>query len=310
MIQIDSTHDTSFDEKDRLIMAIVSKGPLRSKDIFYEIRKKKSVSMSKPTFSRHLRYLKEHSDVYVLSDEEKKAFNLIGKDGNPQKWRYYYRIDRNIQKGWEKIKEKIKKYDGSAKLYRLFSIINRDYANFPLVSVDDLIEIIDVFRNDKKDMSESRGELLKFLGLQVKRMSNLVSPSDKERLANKLIDLFQYIIKDLLGPTGGNVIEPSTRAFEILCNVVNSACALVTIKGILEMDVPEEKQEQRNKILRDLLESYSVNFKENNLSGFLEGEIHKLQMEEIEQSTVDQLKSHSIGQLRYTLQRYLYKLDN
>ena len=310
MIQIDSAHDTSFDEKDRLIMAIVSKGPLRSKDIFYEIRKKKSVSMSKPTFSRHLRYLKEHSYVYVLSDEEKKAFNLIGKDENPQKWRYYYRIDRNIQKGWKKIMNNIMKYDGSTGLYNLFSIINRDYVNFALVSAKDLLNVIKAQRKDKKDMDKSRGEMLKFLDKQVKRVSNFVSPGDKKRLAKKLIDLFQCTVEELLGHTEVNVDEPSIKVFDILCNVIDSERAIDIIKSILKMEVPEEKLEEGNVLINDLLKNYFFHFKGDNLNKFLEEEIQKLSMQEIDKAMENPLKYDYVHQLRNTLQRYLHKLDN
>ena len=275
--------ETQLSLRENLVFQGYSKGPRKSEDLQNELKKK----MSRPTFYRAQRHLLAKKLIYVISDEEKKQFGLIDKLGLPLKHKYYFRRDEGKAQKWNKIMQKVREYEGVKSPYYLMNLIQREFSGYPLISLEDVIQITEIIgKMPKREVYTCGSELFKFLEPQVKRMKS--RPTKDRKISDAVRRLFELFTNDLLGATETNVNDWSEKSFDILCNIYTGEEARGLIDSIYSRrTVDDNKEAIRGDLMENLIEIYSKHFdahEKNAMVASLRDKIAELDDREVELS--------------------------
>ncbi len=310
--------ETNLNQREELVLKKYSEKPWRPEALSKALAK----TMSRPTFYRAHRLLSGHYDeadkagrglntslIYVISDEEKRQYGLIDTNGDLLKGKYYFRKDERKAQKWKNIMRKVEDYRGDISPYHFLKLVQGEFRGYPFITARDVSKVVELITvAPKDDVYNSRHELFKFLEPQIKRLKNTLTEEDSKILAGSIRKIFDSSVEELLGPGEASVDEHQKKAFDILCDVYTEDEAKVVIDALVNYSAQEEKEEVKNQLISDLIETYSRHYEITDIVSYLRNKISDLDEQEIEFSLEDSRKVSRVASLRSYLDKVLKKI--
>ena len=310
--------ETDLNQREKLVLERYSEKPWRPEELSKALAK----TMSRPTFYRAHRLLSDHYGegdkpakclksplIYVISDEEKRQYGLIDTNGDLLKGKYYFRKDERKAQRWKKIMQKVEDYRGDIPPYYLLTLVQREFRGYPFITAQDVSKVVELITvAPKDDVYNSMHEMFKFLEPQIERLKNTLSEEDLKILAYSIRKIFDYSVEELLGHGGENVDEHQNKTFDILCYVYRKDEAMNVIDALFGHHAQEGKEEVKNQLISDLIETYSKHYEINDIVSYLRDKISDLDEQEIELSLEDSRKVIIVTSLRSYLDKVLKKI--
>ena len=315
MIIID---DSDLNHREKMVLEKYSEKPWRPEELSSKLRRE----MSRPTFYRAHRLLLDNfsSDnkpsrrlssplIYEISEDEKKQFSLVDSSGNPIKGKYYFRKDERKAQKWNMIMRKVKDYRGDKSPFYLLALMQREFSGYPFITAPEVSKVVELVTvAPKDDVYNLRHEMFKFLEPQIERLKNTLTKEDSKILAGSIRKIFDSSVEELLGPGEANVDEHQKKAFDILCCVYSKDEAMDAIDALFSHRAQEGKEEVKNQLISDLIETYSKHYEITDIVSYLRDKISDLDEQEIELSFEDSRKVIRITSLRSYLDKVLKKI--
>lgn len=293
------TNERNLSGKKIVVLEKYSERPRKSEELSRELKQK----MSRPTFYRILQSLLESSSIYRIPESEKKSFG-IGKKG-----KYYFRRDEEKAEAWKKIMGKVRGYSGGISPWNLMNIIQRRFSGYPLISVGDIEEIINVLYITPADfLLIVRGELFKFLEPQIERLGGLPDRAGLGSIQDALQTLFEKCVQEALDPSTTNSPGHAEKAFGIICRLNSRQEALRAVEFIVTGEVDSSTTWILPQLLQNMVTIYSKSYGSEEIVAFLREEVRKFNNAEIELSLEDQEQFKVVQSKRDALQVSLDKL--
>ena len=310
--------ETDLNQREKLVLEKYSEKPWRPEELSKALAK----TMSRPTFYRAHRLLSghygeadktgrhlKHPLIYVISDEEKRQYGLIDTNGDLLKGKYYFRKDERKAQKWNKIMRKVKDYRGDKSPFYLLTLMQREFSGYPFITAQEVSKVVELITvAPKDDVYNSRHELFKLLEPQIERLKNTLTKEDSKILAGSIRKIFDSSVEELLGPGEANVDEHQKKAFDILCYVYSKDEAKDVIDALFSHRAQEGKEEVKNQLISDLIETYSKHYEITDIVSYLRDKISDLDEQEIELSLEDSRKVIRVTSLRSYLDKILNKI--
>lgn len=310
--------ETALNQKEELVLAKYSEKPWRPEELAKELKTK----MSRPTFYRAHRLLSDHyreADkpgrrlksplIYVISDEEKRQYGIIDTNGNLLKGKYYFHKDELKAQKWNRIMRLVKDYRGDKSPLHLLKLVEREFSGYPFITAKEVSKVVELITGAPRDnVYDLRYEIFKFLEPQIKRLKSTVTEEDSKILAGSIRKIFDSSVDELLGPVEVNADEHQNKAFDILCDVYSEHESKGVIDALLTHWVQEGREEVKNRLISDLIETYSKHYEITDIASYLRDKISYLDEQEIELSLEDEIKAIKVGSLRSCLEQVLKKI--
>jgi hypothetical protein len=286
--------------------------PRRPEDLSKEL-KDRGVT-SRASFYRVLKRIKKDSVIYPISEQEKKQFGLVDKDGNTLKGKYYFAKDEFKTQRWDKIMEKIRTYDGNKSPSNLLRILTKEFGGYPLISVSDVVEIARFHKKLPKDnLYNDEEEILRFLEPQINRIVPTLIQDEQNIAYAELSAIFNSCTRDLLGEDPKYVSdEHSKSCFDILCLLSKDKQANEIIRSLFDMDCDplKEQSSARVRLISDLVKIFSKHYDRSTIVELLNSKIKELSNKEIESLIDDQTEYGNIVRLKEGLVNVLRELGS
>ena len=270
--------------------------------------------MSRAAFYRLLKRMKRESRIYLISEQEKKQFGLVDKDGNTLKGKYYFFKDKLKTQRWVKIIQKIRTYDGNKSPSYLLTFLTMEFAGYPLISVKDVVEIARFHKKlPKSNLYNDEEEILRFLEPQIKRLVPALSKDEQKLAYAELSIIFNSCTRDLLGQDRNYVSdEHSKNSFDILCLLSKEKKASKIIQSLFDMnsDPYKEQSSTRVRLISDLVKIFSKHYGRSWIVPFLTSKIRELSLKEIESLIDNPIESGNIVRLKEGLVNVIRELGN
>ena len=187
--------------------------------------------------------------------------------------------------------------------------MQREFSGYPFITapgVSKVVELVTVAPKD--DVYNLRHEMFKFLEPQIERLKNTLTKEDSKILVCSIRKIFDSSVEELLGPGEANVDEHQKKAFDILCYVYSKDKAMDVIDALFSHRAQEEKEEVKNQLISNLIETYSKHYEITDIVSYLRGKISDLDEQEIELSLEDSRKVIIVTSLRSYLDKVLKKI--
>ena len=187
-----------------------------------------------------------------------------------------------------------------------------EFSGYPFITAQEVSKVVELVTvAPKDDIYNSRREMLKFLEPQIKRLKNTLKKEDLEDLkilAGSIRKIFDSSVDELLGPEEANVDEHQNKAFDLLCDVYDEHEAKDVIDALFSHRAQEGKEEDKNQLISDLIETYSKHYEITHIASYLRKKISYLDEQEIEFSLEDSRKVSRVASLRSYLDKVLKKI--
>jgi hypothetical protein len=286
--------------------------PRRPEDLSKEL-KGRGVT-SRAGFYRVLKRIKRDSVIYPISEQEKKQFGLVDKDGNTLKGKYYFAKDEFKKQRWAKIMEKIRTYDGKKSPLYLLRILTREFGGYPLISVSDIVKIARFHKKlPKSNLYNDEEEILRFLEPQIKRIIPTLSEIEQKLVYDELSTIFNSCTRDLIGEDPKYVSdEHSKSSFDILCLLSEEEQAVKMVESLFDIncDPLKEQSSARVRLISDLVKIFSKHYGRSTIVKLLNSKIKELSDEEIESVVDDQTEYGNIVRLKEGLDNVIRELGS
>ena len=298
--------------KEHVVLGKFAAKPRRPEDLSKEL--KSHGVMSRAAFYRVLKRIKRESLIYPISEQEKKQFGVVDKEGNPLKGKYYFFKDELKTQRWVKIMEKISTYDGKKSPSYLLTILTKEFGGYPLISVKDVVEIARFHKKlPKSNLYNDEEEILRFLEPQIKRLVPALSKYEQKLVYAELFIIFNSCTRDLLGQDRNYVSdEHSKNSFDILCLLSKEKKASKIIQSLFDMnsDPYKEQSSTRVRLISNLVKIFSKHYGRSWIVPFLNSKIRELSLKEIESLIDNPIESGNIVRLKEGLVNVIRELGN
>ncbi|QRF75291.1 hypothetical protein Thermo_00785 [Thermoplasmatales archaeon] len=272
-----------------------------------ELQKKVEKAIPRATFYRTYNRLRfEYGLIYELSSEEKDLFGLGVEE------HYIFHKDKRKAEKWQKVMEKIKDYDGKNSPYNFLTIIQREFSGYPLVSLEDVIEIARFYgKIPEEDIYNCERELFKFLEPQIRRLSPLLKKDERNSMSTAVRSIFESCTYRLLGATETNINEHSKTSFDVLCYVYTDEEAKKLVESLFtrNIDASKEQADIRAKLISDISEIFFKHYGMEKITALFEVKLIELEDREIDLSFEDPKKMGDATRLKNSLTQTLKKLS-